>query len=193
VTAKRGAALLAAVSAFGLSATWGLAAGRRATAVDNRAEQALVKRDVFVSPAEVATLMHNRGVALAIFDLRDEPAFNQFHLVDAKRGVVADTIRALPDKTVKLVVGDDEESEARAFRRLAHQGIKQVYLLAGGVPAWLALFAPPETGGALLPGALGGRHPASYPEIAHTVLPKFEPKVKLGGNGAKKGPGGCGG
>jgi hypothetical protein len=191
MTAKRAGALLAVASAFALAATWGLASGRRATALENRAEQALARRDVLASPAELATLMHNRQVALAIIDLRDEGAFNRFHLVDAKRAPAPDAIRALPDKTVKFIVGDDEWSEAQTFRRLARLGTKQVYLLAGGIPSWLALFGQ-ETPGAILAGALGGRHPASYPDIQHAVLPKFEPKVKLGGAGGKKSAG-CGG
>jgi hypothetical protein len=193
VTAKRAAALLAAVMAFALASTWGLAAGRRATALENRAEQAIAKRDVFASPAEIATLMHNRQVALAIFDLRDEPAFNRFHLVDAKRATSLEAIRALPDKTIKLVVAADEATEAQAFRRLARLGTKQVYLLAGGIPGWLDLFAPSGSSGDLLAGALGGRHAASYPDVEHASLPKFEPKVKLGAAGGKKASGGCGG
>jgi rhodanese-related sulfurtransferase len=193
VTAKRGEAALAAGLAFALAATWGLASGRRAMALENRAEQALVKRDVFASPAELAMLMHNRQVALAIIDVRDEAAFNQVHLLDARRFTTADAIRAFPDKTVKLIVGADKASEAQAYRVLARLGTKQVYLLAGGIPAWLDLFAAPEHHGALLAGALGGRHLASYPDVGHTTLPKFEPKVKLGGAGGQKGPGGCGG
>jgi rhodanese-related sulfurtransferase len=193
VNVKRGAAVAAAVAAFALAATWGLASGRRANALENRAEQAIVRRDVFVSPAELATLMHNRQVAVAIFDLRDEAGFNQFHLVDAKQPTDWASIRALSDKTVKFIVGADEWTEAQAFRALARLGTKQVYLLAGGIPSWLELFAPASTSGNLLAGALGGRHPASYPNLDHLALPKFEPKVKLGGAGGKKGPGGCGG
>lgn len=189
MTAKRAFAALAALLAFALAGVWNLTAERRANALENRAQLAIARRDVFVSPAELATLMHSRRVALAIFDLRDEMSFNQFHLADAKRLVSLPEVRELPDKTIKLLVAADEASEARAFRTLARLGTKQLYVLAGGMPSWLALFAP-DGPGAL---ALGARHGASYPDLTQVALPKYEPKVKLGLTGAKKGPGGCGG
>jgi rhodanese-related sulfurtransferase len=178
---------------LGLVILWGPTAGRRAHALENQAERAIAHGDIQVSPAELATLMRNRQVALAIFDLRDEPAFNQFHLADAKRGTGWAAIRALPDRTVKMLVAQNEEVALGAYRELARMGTKQIYVLAGGVPTWLALFAPPASNGSLLAGAMGGRHPASFPDIEHAHLPNFEPKVKLGAFGAKKGPGGCGG
>ena len=183
----------AAALGLGLVLLWGPTAARRAQALENQAERAIARGDILVSPAEVATLMHNRQVALAIFDLRGEFAFNQFHLADAKRAASPAVIRALPDRTVKMLVADSDEAAIRAYRELARMGTKQVYVLAGGTSAWLALFAPPASSGALLAGAMGGRHPASYPEIEHADLPRFVPKVKLGAAGAKKGPGGCGG
>jgi rhodanese-related sulfurtransferase len=136
--------------------------------------------------------MHSRQIALAIFDLRDEAAFNRFHLADARRLENLAAVRALPDKTVKMLVADGDEAALAAYRQLARMGTKRVYVLAGGVPAWLALFAPASSSGALLAGAVGDRHPASFPDIEHAPLPKFTPKVKLGVAGAKKG-GGCGG
>jgi rhodanese-related sulfurtransferase len=190
VNAKLPAAVAAAGLALGLIVLWAPLGGRRAQALENQAERAIAKGEVQVSAAEVATLMRNRQLAVAIFDLRDEAAFNQFHLADAKRGVHAAV--GLPDKTVKLLVAGDDDTALAAYRALARTGVKQLYVLAGGIPAWLALFAPPAHAGALLAGALGGRHPASFPDIEHVTLPKFEPKVKVG-SAAKKGPGGCGG
>jgi rhodanese-related sulfurtransferase len=180
------------VLGVGLAILWGPTSGLRAQAAENKAERAIAKGEVQVSPAELATLMRNRQLDLAIFDLRDEAAFNRFHLLDAKRLKDLDAVRALPDKTVKMLVAEDDGAALRAYRALARLGTRQVYVLAGGVPAWLALFASEDAQGALLAGALGGRHPASFPDLAHVALPKFEPKVKLGA-GPKKGPGGCGG
>jgi rhodanese-related sulfurtransferase len=182
----------AAALGIGLAILWSPTSGLRAQALENKADRAVASGDVQVSPAELATLMHNRQLNLAIFDLRDEPAFNRFHLIDAKRPAGLSEIRALPDKTVKMLVADDDELALRAYRALARLGAKQVYVLAGGIPAWLALFAPPSTTAAILAGALGDRHPASFPDIEHALLPKFQAKVKLGA-GPKKGPGGCGG
>ena len=186
-------AAAAGILAFGLVLLWGPTASRRAQALENQAERAIAQGQVQVSPAELATLMRNPQVQIAIFDLRDEPAFNQFHLIDARRTPDLGIIRTLPERTVKMLVAADDEAALAAYRALARLGTKQVYVLAGGIPAWLALFAPPAADGALLAGALGSRHPASFPEIDPASLPKFEPKVKLGAAGAKKGPGGCGG
>jgi rhodanese-related sulfurtransferase len=179
--------------AFGLVLVWGPIAPRRAQALENQAKRAIAHGDVQVSPAELATVMRNRQLALAIFDLRDEPAFNRFHLVDAKRATSLAEIRSLPDKTVKMLVADSDEDAIRAYRELAVMGAKQLYVLAGGIPAWLALFAPDSSSGTLLAGAVGGRHPASFPDVDHLTLPKFVPKVKLGATGVKKASGGCGG
>jgi rhodanese-related sulfurtransferase len=192
VKAKALAAAAAATLALGLVALWGPFASRRAEALENQAERSIVGGEVQVPPAELATLMRNRQVALAIYDVRDEPAFNRFHLIDAKRGASPEAMRALPDSTVKVLVAENDEAALDAYRALARLGAKQLYVLAGGIPAWLALFAPADAQGALLAGALGGRHPASYPDIEHMQLPKYEPKVKAG-TGPKKGPGGCGG
>jgi rhodanese-related sulfurtransferase len=192
VRTKVKAAAAAATLAFGLVVAWGPAAGRRSQALENQAVRRIAKGEVQVSPAELATLMRNRQIALAIFDLRDEPAFHRFHLADAERGASLEAIRALPDQTVKLLVAENDEAALATYRELARLGARQVYVLEGGIPAWLALFAPASAPGALLAGALGGRHPASYPEIEHLQLPKYEPKVKAG-TGPKKGPGGCGG
>jgi rhodanese-related sulfurtransferase len=176
-----------------LGLVWAPAAVLRKQAAENKVTRAIETREIYVSPAELATIMHDRQVALALFDLRDESAYNVFHLLDARRPTGLGTIRALPDKTVKILIGDDERAATDAYRTLALAGKKQVYVLAGGVRAWLDLFGRPQGGApTVLAGALGERHPASYPDIEHWALPKFDPKVKLGGGG-KKASAGCGG
>jgi rhodanese-related sulfurtransferase len=180
------------VLAIGLAAVWGPARVLRAQALENTVAQSIARGDHRVSPAELATLMQSRQVALALFDLRDEARYNWFHIIDAKRITVKDLPRvgALPDRTVKMLVADDAHVADEAYRTLALAGTKQVYVLAGGVGSWLELFGKDR---AVLAGAFGERHPASYPDIEHMALPKFEPKVKLGAAGGKKASGGCGG
>jgi rhodanese-related sulfurtransferase len=184
------------LSAVGLAVVWGPASVRRARALENTVALAVASRDVHVSPAELATLMHNRQVALAIFDLRDEAAYNWFHILDARRVTTKDLarVRALPDRTVKMLIAQDERTATEAYRALAVAGTKQVYVLAGGIGAWLELFGRGHEGrAAVLAGAWGERHPASDPDVEHTPLPKFDPRIKLMGSGAKKASGGCGG
>ena len=178
-----------------LAAVWGPASVRRAHARENMATHAIESRELFVSPAELASLMQNRQVALALFDLRDEAAFNWFHILDARRITAKDLsrVRALPDRTVKILIADDERVATNAYRALT-VGTKQVYVLGGGVGPWLDLFGVGHGGSpALLAGAMGERHPASNPDVLHASLPKFDPRVKLGGSGGKKASGGCGG
>lgn len=193
MSGKRIGGALALVMALGLVVVWGPTAGRRTHAREQRAQRALASGEVAVSPAELATLMRNRQVALAIFDLRDEASYNRFHLIDARRGAEEAVVRALPERTVKVLVAADEGGAREAYRKLVRAGATQVYVLAGGMAAWLALFDPAHATGDPWAAAIGSRHAASYPDLAHVTLPEFEPKVKLGQPAGKKGPGGCGG
>jgi rhodanese-related sulfurtransferase len=193
-TPKRAAAALAVLVATGLLLAWGPTADRRARSRSGKVDAAIAKRELHVSAAELATLMRSRQTDLAIYDLRGESEYNRFHLLDAKRLILDDAaverIRTMSDKTVKILVADDEKSAERAARTLLVAGAKQVYLLAGGIASWPALF--PRSDRLLLAGALGARHPLSEPGDAHFEPPRFQPKVKLA-SGGKKGPGGCGG
>ena len=190
--------ILAGSAALSLAGLWNPLSGRRAHARENVADIALAKRTVQISPAELAHLMHNRQVALSLFDLRSEGDFNTFHLLDAKRVDRAtldpSTLKKPVPRRVIVLVDENEQIANRAYRQLAGAGIPQVYILEGGIPAWLALFSGHSENGedTLAAGSLGGRHPASYPNLEHADLPKFEPKVKLLGAG-KKGAAGCGG
>lgn len=184
---------LVAVAAL-LGVLWGPAEAYREQAADAQAERALRERHVHVSPAELAILLRNRQVPLALFDLRDESSYNVLHILDAKRPqALAQEVRGLPEKTVKILIDGDERTANEAYRALARSGAKQVYVLAGGMRAWLASFGQPQDGApTILAGAYGSRHPASYPDPEKWKLPEFVPMVKLGG-AAKRGPGGCGG
>lgn len=192
-TPKRIAAALALVLAVGLLLAWGPTADRRARSKQGKVNAAIAKRELHLSAAELASLMRDRQVGLALYDLRPEPAYNRFHLLDARRLVVDEAaierVRALPEKTVKVLIGGDEASAEQPARVLLLAGIKQVYLLEGGIGSWPALFLGGKD--LLLAGALGDRHPLSKPGDDF-VPPPFKAKVKLG-TGGKKGPGGCGG
>jgi hypothetical protein len=94
---------------------------------------------------------------------------------------------------VRVLVADDEATALGAYRELVRARVEHVYVLAGGLPAWLALFDP-----AALPphlGALGDLHPRSRPPALPpgAPAPAFVAKVKRLDGGAKKASGGCGG
>lgn len=193
VTRKHGAAALALMLAFGLLLAWDGMADRRARSRQGKIDAAIAKRELHVSAAELASLMRDRQVALALFDLREESAYNRFHLLDAERLVLdaaaVERLRTLPEQSVKLLIADDERAAERASRTLLLAGAKQVYLLAGGIGSWYGLF--PEHRKRLLAGAFGGRHPLSEPGDDFKA-PASTRKVQLS-TGRKSGPGGCGG
>lgn len=117
--------------------------------------------EVQVEPAELLALMHDRSVRLRIADLRDEAEWNWVHLVDSER--VADPAiwgDDLEFDEIVILVDLDGKQAPEAWRLLQARQIANSYLLAGGMKAWLDLFAPGEEPAA----ALGDRHPAALPD-----------------------------
>ncbi|HKK70682.1 MAG TPA: rhodanese-like domain-containing protein [Candidatus Krumholzibacteria bacterium] len=188
-------------------------------------EETLVSRDVHVHPGELLELMHDDLVRLRIVDVRDESDFNLFHLADAER-VDCDALQStwghdLVDDAIVVITGNDEARAESAWRMLRARGVRNVYVLAGGLNRWVELFSEPEpqpheptasvasaAAALLLPvqtesclseepfawglsAALGDRHPASLPD-AHRLEPlDYQDKVKRTVK-APKLSGGCG-
>ncbi|MCB9653372.1 MAG: rhodanese-like domain-containing protein [Deltaproteobacteria bacterium] len=193
---KRLGAGFAILMSVVMIAAWKPLASQRTRSRAEKADAALKSRSIHVSAAELATLMRDRDVALAILDLRSEAAFNRFHLLDAHRFVLDDrSIEGLArqgrKKQVIMLIGDDPTTPDAVARTLMVRGLPNVYVLDGGIGSWLSLFSA-LPGGPLEAGALGARQPASAPDITLVQLPEFEKKVKLAAQGKKK-SGGCGG
>jgi len=184
----------------------------------------LAARRVHLDPLEVAGLMHRRlggGLArfhLVLLDLRDESAFNRFHLLDARRTTLAllrgDEGRALADAryatSIKVVLSDDEASAEAGWRVLAAHGVAHAYVLAGGVNLWLDVFregrvdAQPTPGTIAtdrmrhtFPSSLGDRYPFARPSedawrrLVASKKRVFESRAKPVAK-AGKASGGCG-
>jgi rhodanese-related sulfurtransferase len=144
--------------------------------------------EVQIQPVELLDLMHDRSVRLRIVDVRDEGAWNWFHLVDAERaaGDALLTWGTRLDWDEIVVIVDQDGSQAPdAWRLLQARDIHNSYLLDGGIDAWLAEFG----GGIVAASALGDRHPAALPDV-HQAL-EYEAKVKRVGK-APVLSGGCG-
>lgn len=192
--------LLAAGVLFGsaalLAVLWSPLAPRRMRVVDAKARAALDSGEVKISPAEVLALMHDRRTPLALLDLREERAWNHFHLLDSRRlpagpGAAAELL-ALPARMVKILVDEDEMQSARLYVDAVRAGVKNVYLLQGGLRSWLATYGTDAAGHSTVGhAALGDRHPASDPG-AQAIPASLVRKVKLQGAGARKAAG-CGG
>jgi len=155
--------------------------------LDRRLEQ----REVQIDPGELLDLMHNNRVQVAVLDARDEASFNLFHIADARRVTAAparDTwARDLPPEAVKVVVAQTEKQAAATWRRFVSLGMLNVYLLEGGIPAWIDAY---NTDGPFQ-AALGARHPASNPDPRTAPKREFKPKVEVRTASAGAG-GGCG-
>lgn len=141
------------IAAFLLFVAGGAALVVGAPDVDRRLAHAskgldaqIASRDFHIDPAELLGLMHNNQLRLAILDVRDEGDFNLFHLIDARRFTFSaeddSWLEGLPGQAVHVVVSNDEARADEAWKRLSVMGVKNVYILEGGVNLWLDLCKP---------------------------------------------------
>ena len=150
-------------------------------------DRELADRAPLVEPLEVLGLMHNHvqgqlgRFGLLLLDVRDEPDFNLFHLVDAQAASLADlegdvglSLAGAPWQTaIKVVMSNDEARAIQAWKVLRAQGVRDVYVLAGGINGWLDVFrlgreedaSAHEVFRHPFVEALGDRYPASRPPL----------------------------
>ena len=144
--------------------------------------------EVQIDAAELLDLMHDRSVRLRILDIRDEGAWNWFHLVDAERtrgNAILSWGADLDWDEIVVVVDQDGSESPTAWRLLQARDIGNSYVLSGGIEAWLDRF----DGGIVPASALGDRHPAALPEVHHAF--EYTARVKRLGK-APVLSGGCG-
>ena len=88
--------------------------------------------------------MRNNQTVLVMLDVRGESDYNLFHLVDAHRvspnQIRGDWARSLPADAIKVVMSNGEEPANQAPRELMARGIRNVYILDGGINHWLDTF-----------------------------------------------------
>jgi len=168
--------------------------------------QKLADRQVQITPDELLHTIWDESLQTVLIDMRSETDFNQFHLVDAvnvaseQLGQIAKELQSIAPNTVVVLMSNDELAATAAWKFLVAERVVNVYLLEGGVNAWLGRFGEDlmlqsqtdgdDSMGWLLPMALGDRWAASLPHPdAYALL--FDPKIKLE---LKRGPvaGGCG-
>ncbi|MEA3502796.1 MAG: rhodanese-like domain-containing protein, partial [Actinomycetota bacterium] len=122
--------------------------------------------------------------------------------IDPTPEAVADAVPdliGLNPRTVIVTMSNGEEDATKAWKSLTANDVINVYILEGGVNAWLDIFGEdaepkpahyPDQTAFVFTAALGGRCVASDPD-AHEFHLVFEPKVKIAAAGAVVG-GGCG-
>ncbi len=110
----------------------------------------LTSRAVYVHPIEVAELAHDTTVYTRILDVRSEAHYNLFHLRKSQL-VSLDEIRdpafvkgleAGPGNTVFFTVSTDDQRATEAWKLLTAQGVGNLYIIEGGINAWLSIFPP---------------------------------------------------
>jgi len=164
-------------------------------------EPRLLQRQVQIDPAELLNLMHDDHVELLIYDVRPEPDWNRFHLVDSEHvpfeslPAHRQRLRELPENAVVVVVSNDELLATEAWKRLMVLAKPNAYILEGGLNHWLNVYGVPsdEVGGHGKTSldaadgklrhtfrlALGGRHAAARPDEHDIPKREYTPKVKL--------------
>jgi rhodanese-related sulfurtransferase len=169
----------------------------------------LDNREVQIAPAELLTYMNDSKIKVLPLDVRDERYFNQFHL----RGAVHVPLDQVQEKarelqfelanTVFVTISNDEQAATDAWKILKAESVPNIYILEGGINAWLKTYAgdsfveedliadtEEDQLAYRFNAATGSRHEAAEPN-PHFLNLKYEPKVILE---LKRAPtsGGCG-
>ncbi len=176
-------------------------------AAENQAK--LDQRLVQIAPAELLKYMHDSKIKVIPLDVRDERFYNQFHLQSAVHVPLEDVLEKSTEfqfelaNTVIVTMSNDEVTATEAWKILKAESIPNVYILEGGINAWLNTYAGDSLTDAdkvsnrqagqlayRFNAATGSRHPAAEPDPDVLDL-KYEPKIILE---LKRAPtsGGCG-
>lgn len=169
----------------------------------------ILAREIQASPAEVLDKLHDHRLNIRLIDVRDEADFNLFHLSHAERIGRQELIERAdefvldPPNTSYVLMSNGETLSTQAWKDLTALGVPNVYVLAGGINAWLDTFAheddgiasiasvtPPDQLRYQFPAAYGARFQAASPDPHHyefDYVPVIEIKMKRGPLGS-----GCG-
>ena len=175
------------------------------------ADEALAKREMQISPAELFTTLHDQKLKPVMLDVRPEAEYNLFHV----RGAQSIQVSELPAYSKELIaeytpnrvivlMSNDEEMATQAWKILVAESVSNVYILEGGLNNWIAFFgendpniegkvASPVNGqlAYIFPAALGDRYECADPSPIKFEELEFEPKIQLQLKRDKSG-GGCG-
>lgn len=163
-----------------------------------------------VSPEEMFATMKDDLLIANIIDVRDESQFNIFHIVNARNIPLDQLPNYLPELTsvtdpnlVNFVVSNDDALATQAWKYLVAESVPNVYILDGGINAWITSFGENEPNLVRLdsekleefdfvfPMALGDRYICSNPSPILFEELEYEPVIQLQLKRDKSG-GGCG-
>jgi len=163
-----------------------------------------------VSPEEMFATMKDDKLIANIIDVRDESQFNIFHIVNGTNIPLEQLPNYLPELTsatdpnmINFVVSNDDALSTQAWKYLVAESVPNVYILDGGINAWITTFGENEPNVVRLdlehleeldfifPMALGDRYICSNPSPVLFEELEFEPVIQLQLKRDKSG-GGCG-
>jgi len=178
-------------------------------AVAAESQARLDNREVQISSAEFLQYRDDKKIKIIPLDVREERDYNLFHLRGAVH-VPLDQVQAKakelhfePANTVFITISNDEAAATEAWKILRAESVPNIYILEGGINAWLNTYADDSPDNAervnnrqedqlayRFNAATGARHAAAEPDPDQLDL-KFEPKIILE---LKRAPtsGGCG-
>lgn len=174
-------------------------------------DEALAKREMQISPAELFSTLHDQKLKPVMLDVRPEAEYNLFHIRGAQSvqvndlpGYAKELIAEYTPNRVIVVMSNDEILATHAWKVLVAQSVANVYILEGGLNNWIAYFGEddPNIAGRvsnpvmdqlayIFPAALGDRYECSDPSPIKFEELEFEPKIQLQLKRDKSG-GGCG-
>jgi len=175
------------------------------------ADEALAKREMQISPAELFSTLHDQKLKPVMLDVRPEAEYNLFHVRDAQNIQVnelathaKELISEYTPNRVIVVMSNDETLATQAWKVLVAESVSNVYILEGGINNWIAFFGPDDPGiegkaanamdeqlAYIFPAALGDRYECADPSPIKFEELEFEPKIQLQLKRDKSG-GGCG-
>ncbi len=97
-----------------------------------------------VTALELAGWIREARPNLRVLDLRDARAFESFAIPGAERMSAAELARVRWEREANIVVYSDSESTSRnATEVLRSAGVRNAYVLRGGVAEWVSTIAAP--------------------------------------------------
>jgi len=179
--------------------------------VQMSADEALAKREMQITPAELYATIYDQKLKPVMLDVRPEAEYNLFHIqgvqnvqLDELPAYSKELIAEYTPNRVIVVIGNDETLATQAWKILVAESVSNVYILEGGVNNWIAFFGTDDPNilskasntaedqlAYVFPAALGDRYECSDPNPIHFEELEFEPKIQLQLKRDKSG-GGCG-
>jgi len=182
---------------------------RRWQMIADEQQPRLDNRTVYAQPAEILHLMEDAKLVVYLIDVRDETDYNLFHILDSHHipleaiETELETLLYEPAGTVFVLMSNDETQATEAWRTLTAASLPNVYVMAGGVNAWLDTFSDEsfranyrlasyaaDRPAYRFTSALGSRYPAADPNPDMFQL-DYTPVVVLQNKRGATG-GGCG-